>query len=302
MSTPEVFMKRALACAKKAAALGEIPVGAVVVKDGVVIASGYNRREKDQNALLHAEMIALHRACKKLGSWRLSDCDLYVTLEPCPMCAGAIVNARIRHVYFGAADPNGGCFGGVCDFASLPFNHRPLVTKGILASPCESVLSDFFRRLREARVEEPKKISLRPFDSKDAPLLKQYLYPNKSLGDLERMVAEWNTKTYEGRYCEFFAVTVEDSAVGYVNLTEKSEDSVSVGAHIFPGARGKSYGTQAVNEILSLAVQKGYSQAEAHVRKTNTPSLRLCNSVGFLREGEGITAAGREIFIFRKEL
>lgn len=302
MSPHEVFMKRALACAKKAAALGEIPVGALVVLDGKVIATGYNRREKDKNALLHAEMIALHRACKKLGRWRLSDCDLYVTLEPCPMCAGAIINARIRRVYFGATDPKAGCFGSVCDLAALPFNHRPEVVCGVLSDACEGILADFFHRMRAEKIRPPKTVSLRSFTKEDVPLLKQYLYPNKSKEDLEYLVEEWNTRLYEGRYCEFFAVTEGDCTVGYVSLFEKDDCTVSVGAHIFPGFRGKTYGTQGVKLAMTCAAQRGYIKAVARVRKTNTPSLRLCDRVGFVRVGEDVTPEGREVFVFCREL
>ena len=302
MSSADIFMKRALACAAKAASLGEIPVGAVVVKDGKVISSGYNRREKDKNALLHAEMIALHRACKKLKTWRLTDCDLYVTLEPCPMCAGAIINARIRTVYFGASDPKGGCLGGLCDLSALPFHHQPKVVSGVLSDPCEKILSDFFRDLRKKEAIPQKSVSLRSFVQEDVPLLKQYLYPNKSKKDLSALVSEWNSRQYEGKYCEFFALTADEAVVGYVSLFERTPDSVSVGAHIFPGFRGKTYGTQGVLNAMEIAREKGYAFATARVRKTNTPSLRLCKTVGFVPVGEDLTPEGREVFVFRCNL
>ena len=144
----EKFMGRALACAKKAAALGEVPVGAVVVRNGQVIATGYNRRETGKDALLHAEIIALHRACRKLGGWRLFDCDLYVTLEPCPMCTGAIINSRIRTVYIGTSDPKAGCMGSVTDLTALPFNHSPRVVRDLRKEECSALLTGFFRDLR----------------------------------------------------------------------------------------------------------------------------------------------------------
>lgn len=153
-SDEEKFMDRALACARKAASLGEVPVGAVVVRDGKVIATGYNRREIGKNALLHAEMIALNRACRKLGGWRLFDCDLYVTLEPCPMCTGAILNSRIRTVYFGASDPKAGCMGSVTDLTEMPFNHQPQVIRGVREKECAAILSDFFRDLRKKKQKE----------------------------------------------------------------------------------------------------------------------------------------------------
>lgn len=142
-------MRVAIEQAKLAAALGEVPVGAVCCKDGEVVAVGYNRRETGKNALYHAELIALDAACKKLGGWRLHECDLYVTLEPCPMCAGAIVNARIRRVVFGASDPKAGCFGSLSDFTAIPFNHKPEIAGGVLADECAQLLKDFFAQLRK---------------------------------------------------------------------------------------------------------------------------------------------------------
>ncbi|MCQ4896070.1 tRNA adenosine(34) deaminase TadA [Anaerotruncus sp. DFI.9.16] len=151
MRTDESYMSLALELAREAAKLGEVPVGAVAVWDGEVVGTGFNRRETGKNALAHAELEAIDAACRKLGGWRLHRCDLYVTLEPCPMCAGAIVNARIRRVVFGARDPKAGCFGSVSDFAALPFNHRPEVVGGVLAEACAAELSAFFQRLRSCR-------------------------------------------------------------------------------------------------------------------------------------------------------
>ena len=142
------FMKMALGRAKTAAKHGETPVGAVIVKDGKVISGGRNRRETGKNALYHAEISAINSACKKLGGWRLIGCDLYVTLEPCPMCAGAIINSRIENVYFGAYDKKAGSFGSIADFNSFGYNHKPNVEGGIMEKDCSQLLSDFFRDLR----------------------------------------------------------------------------------------------------------------------------------------------------------
>ena len=142
------FMQEALALAQKAADAGEVPVGAAVVHQNRVIGAGYNRRETEKNALWHAEVIAIEQACKTLGSWRLSDCTIYVTLEPCPMCAGAIINARIDRVVFGAADKKAGCCGSVTDLFKLPFNHKPDVFYGVLEEECARLLSGFFKNIR----------------------------------------------------------------------------------------------------------------------------------------------------------
>lgn len=141
-------MLLALSEAKKSAAEGEVPVGAVIVKNGEIISTGRNRREKEKNALCHAEIEAIDKACKKLGGWRLQDCDLYVTLEPCPMCAGAIINSRIKTVYFGASDNKAGSFGSVADFNRINYNHQPEILEGIMEKECSELLSDFFTKLR----------------------------------------------------------------------------------------------------------------------------------------------------------
>lgn len=153
----EKYMKEALRLAKKAAAMGEVPVGAVVVQDGKVIARGYNRREIDQNGLAHAELTAIQQACKKLNSWRLEGCTLYVTLEPCPMCTGAIINTRIERVVLGATDPKGGAMGGVTDLLAHPWNHHPEVTKGVLEEECSTLLKDFFKELRAQKKQQKER-------------------------------------------------------------------------------------------------------------------------------------------------
>ena len=143
------FMQRAVELAQKAYDLGEVPVGAVVVKDNKIIGEGYNRRETDGSATAHAEILAIEAACKTLGSWRLENCTLYVTLEPCAMCAGAIVNSRVKMVVFSCEDYKAGAFGGMCDFCKLPFNHKPEIIIGVMEDEARSLLKDFFKNLRE---------------------------------------------------------------------------------------------------------------------------------------------------------
>ena len=145
----EFFMRRAIALARESAAEGEVPVGAVIVRDGKIVACGRNRRETGKSALLHAELEAIGKSCEALGGWRLWQCELYVTLEPCPMSAGAVINARIARVVFGARDPKAGSCGSVVDLFALPYNHRPQVTSGVLEKECAALLTDFFRSLRK---------------------------------------------------------------------------------------------------------------------------------------------------------
>ena len=143
------FMERAIRISEKAAQLGEVPVGAVIVKDNKIIAEGYNRREERKNVLSHAETEAISAACEALGSWRLDGCELYVTLEPCPMCTGAIMASRIERVVFGAYDEKGGAMGSVCNLCEMPFMNVPQVIGGYMADECVSVLTGFFNSLRE---------------------------------------------------------------------------------------------------------------------------------------------------------
>ena len=145
----EFFMDQAIELAKEAAKEGEVPVGAVVVIDGRIVGRGRNRRETDKNALAHAEIEAINEACKTLGGWRLWQCDMYVTLEPCPMCTGAIINSRIKRLVYGASDSKAGSCGSVVNLFSLPYNHKPEVISGLKQEECAALLSDFFKRLRK---------------------------------------------------------------------------------------------------------------------------------------------------------
>ena len=147
----EEFMRQAMALAAEAGAEGEVPVGAVVTLGDRVVGRGRNRRESAKNALCHAELEAINEACRALGGWRLWQCTLYVTLEPCPMCTGAIINARIPRLVYGAADPKAGSCGSVTNLFALPYNHKPEVVPGVLAEESAALLQDFFTRLRETR-------------------------------------------------------------------------------------------------------------------------------------------------------
>ena len=156
MTEQEKYMKAALKLAQKAADEGEVPVGAVVVCAGKIVGRGRNRRETKKNALHHAEIEAIEKACKKLGGWRLWQCELFVTLEPCPMCSGAIINSRIRRVVYGAADAKAGCCGSVTDLFALPFNHHPMVEQGLRAEEAGALLQAFFKDLRVRLAARPK--------------------------------------------------------------------------------------------------------------------------------------------------
>lgn len=155
ITADERFMRAAIREAKKAAALGEVPIGCVIVYQDHIIGRGYNRRMIDKNVLAHAEITAIRKACRKIGDWRLEDCTLYVTLEPCPMCAGAIVQARVPKVKMGAMNPKAGCAGSVMNLLDEKgFNHQVEVETGLLGEECAAMLKEFFKSLRQKKKDE----------------------------------------------------------------------------------------------------------------------------------------------------
>lgn len=150
MTTDEKYMREAIKQARKAAKIDEVPIGCVIVYDDKIIARGYNRRNTDKSTLAHAEIIAIRKAAKVIGDWRLEDCTMYITLEPCPMCAGAIVQARIPRVVVGAMNPKAGCAGSVINLLQMDgFNHKAKLTSGVLVDECRTMLQDFFKEMRK---------------------------------------------------------------------------------------------------------------------------------------------------------
>ncbi|QNM04578.1 tRNA adenosine(34) deaminase TadA [Qiania dongpingensis] len=157
MADQEYYMKEAIKQAKKAFSIGEVPIGCVIVKEDKIIARGYNRRTADKNTLAHAELQAIKKASKKLGDWRLEGCTMYVTLEPCQMCSGALVQARMSEVVIGCMNPKAGCAGSILNLLEMPeFNHQVKVTRGVMEEECSKLLKDFFKGLR-SRLKEEKK-------------------------------------------------------------------------------------------------------------------------------------------------
>ncbi len=159
MTQQEKYMKEAIKQAKKAYQIGEVPIGCVIVYEDKIIARGYNRRNTDFNSLSHAEMNAIKKASKVLGDWRLDDCEMYVTLEPCQMCAGAIIQARIKKVYMGCMNPKAGCAGSVLNLLQVPaFNHQAEMESGLLEEECSRLMKSFFRELREGKIQRASKL------------------------------------------------------------------------------------------------------------------------------------------------
>lgn len=160
MTDQERFMKEAIRQAKKAYLLEEVPIGCVIVYEGKIIARGYNRRNTDKNTLSHAELIAIRKAAKKLGDWRLEGCTMYVTLEPCQMCAGAMMQARLTEAVIGCMNPKAGCAGSVLNILEMDgFNHKVQVTRGVLEEECSHMMSQFFRELREKHKQKKQQLS-----------------------------------------------------------------------------------------------------------------------------------------------
>lgn len=160
MTADEKFMKEAIRQAKKAYALDEVPIGCVIVYEGKIIARGYNRRNTDKNTLSHAELIAIKKASRKLGDWRLEGCTMYITLEPCQMCAGAMVQARVTEAVIGSMNPKAGCAGSVLNILEMEgFNHQVNVRRGVLEEECSQMLSSFFRELREKKKAEKNRLT-----------------------------------------------------------------------------------------------------------------------------------------------
>jgi len=164
MNVAEKYMKQAIRLAGKAAELGEVPIGCIIEYQGKVIGRGYNRRTTDKSTLAHAEIIAIKKACKKMGDWRLEDCTMYVTLEPCQMCAGAIVQARVKKVVIGCMNPKAGCAGSILNVLQMEeFNHQVEIERGVLEEECSQMLTSFFKNLRKklkVEKEENKKASV----------------------------------------------------------------------------------------------------------------------------------------------
>lgn len=152
LTKEEKYMKEAIRQARKAWKLNEVPIGCVIVREDRIIARGYNRRNTDKNTLAHAELLAIRKASRAVGDWRLEDCTMYITLEPCQMCAGAIVQARIPRVVIGSRNPKAGCAGSILNLLDVPaFNHQAELTEGVLEEECSALMTDFFRELRERR-------------------------------------------------------------------------------------------------------------------------------------------------------
>lgn len=237
----EKYMKRAIELAEQAGKMGEIPVGAVVVKrsTGEIIAEGFNRRESDRNALAHAEISAINDACRRLGGWRLIGCDLYVTLEPCPMCCGAIINSRVERVIYGADDYKAGSVCSVQKMFDMPYNHKPEVISGIMAEECGELLSSFFKRIR--KIQKYIGVSMINFENEWDRLLEDE-FPKEYYQKLRKiLIKEYKTQTVYPDMYDIF------NALRYTSYSDVKV--VIIGQDPYHGP-GQAHG-------LSFSVKKG---------------------------------------------
>ncbi len=286
----ERYMKRAVKLAELAGSTGEIPVGAVVVKrdTGEIIAEGYNRRESDKNALAHAELIAINEACKKLGGWRLIGCDLYVTLEPCPMCCGAIINSRVERVIYGADDSKAGSVFSVQQMFEMPYNHKPEIIRGVLAEECGELLSSFFRRIR--KIQKYIGAEMVNFENEWDELLKDE-FQKEYYQDLRKfLINEYKTQTiYPNMYDIFNAMkytSYEDVKVVILGQDPYHEPNQAHGLS-FSVKKGVEPPPSLKNIFKEINDELGIDNSGKHGELTNwaKSGVLLLNTVLTVRRG-----------------
>ncbi|MBQ5990640.1 MAG: uracil-DNA glycosylase [Oscillospiraceae bacterium] len=286
----EKYMKRAVELAELAGSMGEIPVGAVVVKreTGEIVAEGYNRRESDKNALAHAELIAINEACKKLGGWRLIECDLYVTLEPCPMCCGAIINSRVERVIYGADDMKAGSVFSLQQMFELPYNHKPEIIRGVMSEECGELLSSFFRRIR--KIQKYIGAEMVNFENEWDELLKDE-FQKEYYQDLRKfLIKEYKTQTiYPDMYDIFNAMkytSYEDVKVVILGQDPYHEPNQAHGLS-FSVKKGVEPPPSLKNIFKEINDELGIDNSGKHGELTNwaKSGVLLLNTVLTVRRG-----------------
>lgn len=301
----DIYMKEALGLAAEAAEEGEVPVGAVVVrkKDGAVIGRGRNRREIRRDPLAHAELEAISEASRFLGGWRLEGCDLYVTLEPCPMCAGAIINSRIDSVIFGAYDKKAGSCGSVTNLFGLPYNHSPLLTGGFMEEECSGALKLFFSQMRKRKMNDIKLVKAETDDQLNriaaiADKIWHEFFPCIiSEGQIDYMVE---------KFCSFEAMKENIASDGYIYyFIKKGGNDIGYTAvkpdgdrlflskiYLKKEERGKKYARAVMNAHMSYAREHDLRAIWLTVNKHNDSSIAAYKAMGFTVIGEGVADIG----------
>lgn len=301
------YMNMALELAEAAAADGEAPIGAVIVRqrDGRIVGRGVNTRENSRSALGHAEISAISEACGVLGGWRLSGCTLYVTLEPCPMCAGAIINARIDRVVFGAYDKKAGSFGSVTNLAELPYNHKPAVTGGVEREKCEGILKSFFGRIRSERKMNDVKLIPVTTDEQIGVLAgiadevwHEWFSSILSAGQIDYMVEKFQsvpavTKQIREDGYRYYYIHRGGVHMGYTAIHPESDGRLFLSKiYLKKEYRGKGYASKALAYIKDMCCAEGYNAIWLTVNKHNDNSIAVYEHCGFKRIGEGVTDIG----------
>lgn len=299
------YMEAALVLARQAAAEGEAPVGAVVVgKDGEIVGRGGNRREIGRNALCHAEIIAIDEACRALGGWRLTGCTLYVTLEPCPMCAGAIINSRIERVVFGAHDPKAGSAGSVANLFGLGYNHRPQVTAGVMREESERLLKEFFAELRRKRKLLRTKMTEVKTDAQieAAAALADEIWHEwfpaiLSDGQIDYMVEKFQSagaiKKQLAEGYRYFLIRKDGTRIGYTAVREDPDGRLFLSKiYIKKEHRGNGYAKEVLEFLKGICAENGCRAIWLTVNKHNESSINVYKKCGFRLIGEDVTDIG----------
>lgn len=301
------YMTKALELAKAAAAEGEVPVGAVVVRssDGAIIGQGCNRREADRCATAHAEMLAIKEACKVLGGWRLSGCTLYVTLEPCPMCSGAVINSRLDRVVFGAYDPKAGSAGSVANLFEFNYNHHPAVQGGIMQEECEKILSDFFRNLRQEKKTFNMKLIevLTDEQMKKTAVLADEIWHECfqsmiSLGQIDYMLNKFQSyyaikKQIDENGYKYYIIHKNGEHIGYTAVKHESDGRLFLSKiYIKKEYRGKGYSKQAFEFLIDYCKKSGLNALWLTVNKHNDGAIAVYEKIGFKKIDEAVTDIG----------
>ena len=300
------YMLRAIELAREAAADGEVPVGAVIVRrsDGMIAGEGRNRRETMRDPLAHAELEAVHNASRFLGGWRLSGCDMYVTLEPCPMCAGALINARIDNVYFGAYDGKAGSCGSVTDLFSLPYNHRPVASGGIMESECSAELKKFFREMRKRKMDSINIVKaetddqLRRIAAIADEIWHEYFPCILSSEQIDYMVEKFCSyeamkNNIENDGYSWYFIKHGGSDIGYTAAKPDGDRLFISKIYLKKQERGKKYARRAVEFYTALARENGMRAMWLTVNRHNDSTIAAYKAMGFEIIGEGAADIGQ---------
>lgn len=301
----ELYMLSALELAREAAAAGETPVGAVITdRNGNIVGRGANSREREKNAVRHAELAAVEEACRTLGGWRLSGCTLYVTLEPCPMCAGAVINSRIDRLVFGAYDPKAGSAGSVTDLFALGYNHKPEVRGGVLAEECGDVLKNFFTELRRQKkmkriifteVKTPSQIERTAAMADE--IWHEWFPRLLSPEQIDYMVEKFQsaaamTRQMSEEGYRYFILRKGETPVGYTAVKPDGDSLFLSKIYIKKEHRGSGYSRETLDFLRELCAEEGFSSIWLTVNKYNESSIAVYKKLGFELFGDGVTDIG----------